>query len=185
MTFLVVLNDPLHGAQRSHNGLRLAGALSRREGIEVRVFHFGNAVGCALSKRRSCRFLPPRPDGRRHRPPRWAVGCCRTCMDARGLADKLPVEGTRVGSTDAGALLCRRGRRRKDSATRDVLALRTGGHRWKPPRPARHRRGGLHHEPADPPRRGHGSPHDGARRAQTTEIVVTSGLSAASALRRS
>ena len=48
MKILVILNDPPYGTERSYNGLRLAGALSKREGVEVRVFLFGDAVGCAL-----------------------------------------------------------------------------------------------------------------------------------------
>jgi len=48
MNILVVLNDPPYGTERSYNGLRLAGALSRREGVNVRVFLFGDAtVGVA------------------------------------------------------------------------------------------------------------------------------------------
>ncbi|MDA8263878.1 MAG: DsrE family protein, partial [Actinomycetota bacterium] len=45
MKILVVLNDPPYGTERSYNGLRLAGSLARRDGVEVRVFLFGDAVG--------------------------------------------------------------------------------------------------------------------------------------------
>ena len=96
MKILVVLNDPPYGTERSYNGLRLAGALSRRDGVEVRVFLFGDAVGCALRGQKV-------PDGYYHLD-RMAgtvlrhdgeIGCCGTCMDARGLADALLVEGAR------------------------------------------------------------------------------------------
>ena len=40
---------PTYGTERSYNGLRLAGALSRRDGVKLRVFLLGNAVGCAIS----------------------------------------------------------------------------------------------------------------------------------------
>ncbi|HEY5618545.1 MAG TPA: hypothetical protein VIK60_11420 [Vicinamibacterales bacterium] len=32
---LFILNDPPYGTERSYNGLRLAGALSKREGEQV------------------------------------------------------------------------------------------------------------------------------------------------------
>jgi uncharacterized protein involved in oxidation of intracellular sulfur len=35
---LVILNDPPYGTERVFNGLRLAGALAKRDGVEVRVF---------------------------------------------------------------------------------------------------------------------------------------------------
>lgn len=46
---LLVLNDPPSGTERSYNGLRLAGALARRQDCEVRVFLLGDAVGCAAA----------------------------------------------------------------------------------------------------------------------------------------
>ena len=45
MNTLVILNDPAYGTERSYNGLRLAGALARREGGRVRVFLLADAVG--------------------------------------------------------------------------------------------------------------------------------------------
>jgi sulfur relay (sulfurtransferase) complex TusBCD TusD component (DsrE family) len=46
---LVVLNDPAYGTERSYNGLRLAHALAKRDGEEVRVFLLGDSVTCALA----------------------------------------------------------------------------------------------------------------------------------------
>lgn len=37
MKTLVICNDPPYGTERSWNGLRLAGSLARRDGVEVRV----------------------------------------------------------------------------------------------------------------------------------------------------
>ncbi len=98
---LVVLNDPPYGTERSYNGLRLAGALSRREGVEVRVFCFGDAVACAIGGQKV-------PDGFYHLDRMVVavvrhggeVGCCGTCMDARGLTDELLVDGVRRSSLD-------------------------------------------------------------------------------------
>ena len=96
MKILVVLNDPPYGTERSYNGLRLAGALSKREGVDVRVFLFGDAVGCAIGNQKV-------PDGYYHLDRMVTavvrhggeIGCCGTCMDARGLSDELLVDGAR------------------------------------------------------------------------------------------
>ncbi len=96
MKILVLLNDPPYGTERSYNGLRLAGSLARRDGVEVRVFLFGDAVGCALANQKV-------PDGYYHldRMVRSVVhhggkiGCCGTCMDARAFSDDALVEGAR------------------------------------------------------------------------------------------
>ena len=84
MKTLLVLNDPAYGTERSYNGLRLAGALARRDGTEVRVFLIGDAVTCAMSGQKV-------PDGYYHLDRMitaagnhdTAIGCCATCMDAR------------------------------------------------------------------------------------------------------
>ena len=47
MNSLFILNDPPYGTERSYNGLRLAGALAKREGETVRVFLMGDAAACA------------------------------------------------------------------------------------------------------------------------------------------
>ena len=41
---LVILNDPAYGTERSYNGLRLAHALAKRPGEEVRIFLLADAV---------------------------------------------------------------------------------------------------------------------------------------------
>ncbi len=104
MNVLFLLNDPPYGSERSYNGLRLAGALTRREGVSVRIFLFGDAVGCALTGQSV-------PDGYYHldRMVRavtthgGAVGCCGTCLDARGLADAGLVEGAHRSTLEEAA----------------------------------------------------------------------------------
>jgi uncharacterized protein involved in oxidation of intracellular sulfur len=94
MKVLVLLNDPPYGTERSWNGLRLAGSLARREGVDVRVFFFGDSVGCAVAHQKV-------PDGYYHLDKMVAavlghggqVGLCGTCLDARGLGDATMVEG--------------------------------------------------------------------------------------------
>lgn len=44
MKALFILNGAPYGDERTYNGLRLAGALAKREGNEVRVFLMGDAA---------------------------------------------------------------------------------------------------------------------------------------------
>jgi uncharacterized protein involved in oxidation of intracellular sulfur len=101
MKMLLILNDPPYGTERSYNGLRLANALAKREGVEVRVFLMGDAAWCARAGQktpqgyynleRMCRALVQR---------RGAIGVCGSCMDARGLDEASLVEGARRSSLD-------------------------------------------------------------------------------------
>ena len=101
MKVLIVLNDPPYGTERSYNGLRLAGALARREGVEVKVFLFGDAVGCALANQQV-------PNGYYHLDRMTSsvirhggvVGCCGTCMDARAFPESALIEGARRSTLD-------------------------------------------------------------------------------------
>jgi uncharacterized protein involved in oxidation of intracellular sulfur len=78
-----------------------AGALSKREGEEVRVFLMGDAAACARAGQKV-------PTGyynvqvmlgaaARHR---GQIGVCGTCMDARGLAAEGLTEGARRSTLD-------------------------------------------------------------------------------------
>jgi uncharacterized protein involved in oxidation of intracellular sulfur len=94
MKMLVICNDPPYGTERSWNGLRLAGSLAQREGVDVRVFLLGDAVGCAVAGQRL-------PDGYYHLDRMLEaairdgveIGCCGTCMDARGISEEALVKG--------------------------------------------------------------------------------------------
>ena len=98
---LFVLNDPPYGTERSYNALRLAGALAKREGEEVRVFLMGDAAACAkagqsvpqgyynLNRMLQVVILQ-----------RAAVGVCGSCMDARGIKEAELLEGTRRSSME-------------------------------------------------------------------------------------
>ena len=96
MKTLVVLNDPAYGTERSYNGLRLAHALAKRDGEEVRVFLLGDAVTCALAGQKT-------PNGYYNLERMLAaaiergakVGLCGTCMDARAIAEAQVVDGAR------------------------------------------------------------------------------------------
>lgn len=94
MKVLVIVNGPAYGSELPFNALRLAGALSKRDGVQVRLFLMGDAVVSAIDGQQL-------PDGYYHldRMIRGLsrrdgeVGCCGTCLDARGLDDDQLVEG--------------------------------------------------------------------------------------------
>lgn len=95
MRLLVIVNDQPYGSERPFNALRLANALAKREAAEVRVFLLGDGVACAVAGQEL-------PEGHYHldrmlKPLIRAgeVGCCGTCLDARGLKDSQLVEGAR------------------------------------------------------------------------------------------
>ncbi len=102
MKFLIVLNDPPYGTERSYNGLRLAGNLvTKHEQAEVNVFLMGDAVACAKSGQAT-------PNGyynleRMLKPVlrRGHVLLCGSCMDARGLKETEIVEGAERSTLDA------------------------------------------------------------------------------------
>lgn len=47
MKALFILNGPPYGTEHAYNGIRLAASLTKREGVDVRIFLMGDAVGCA------------------------------------------------------------------------------------------------------------------------------------------
>ena len=93
MKTLFILNGPPYGTEHSYNGLRLAGALAKRDGEHVRIFLMGDAVGCALQGQ-------VLPEGYYHLDRMLGsairrgaeVGCCGTCM---GLPSCLRLDSLR------------------------------------------------------------------------------------------
>ena len=94
MKTLFILNDAPYGTERSYNGLRLAGALSKRESEELKIFLIGDATACAKKGQKV-------PQGYyntevmlkaviRHNA---EVGVCGSCMDARGIMESELTEG--------------------------------------------------------------------------------------------
>ena len=94
MKTLFILNDAPYGSERSYNGLRLAGSLSKAEGEEVKVFLIGDAAACAKAGQKV-------PEGfynievmlGRVVRNRGEVGACGSCMDARAITDPELIEG--------------------------------------------------------------------------------------------
>jgi uncharacterized protein involved in oxidation of intracellular sulfur len=104
MKVLLTLNDAPYGTERTYNGLRLAGTLTRKEGVEVKVFLVGDAASSAKKGQKV-------PQGFynvetmigsvvRHG---GKVGVCGTCMDARGLTEAELTTGTQRSSLEEWA----------------------------------------------------------------------------------
>ena len=100
---LLIVNDQPYGSERPYTALRLAGALSKRDDVELRVFLFGDAVACAVSGQQL-------PDGHYHldrmlKPllRRGEVACCGTCLDARGLHEDQLLDGANRSTLDEAA----------------------------------------------------------------------------------
>jgi len=85
---LIICQGPAYGDEHSYNGLRLAGAMAKRDDTDVKVFLIGDAVTCAVAGQKL-------PDGYYHLDRMVTaagrhgaeVGCCATCLDARAIAD--------------------------------------------------------------------------------------------------
>jgi uncharacterized protein involved in oxidation of intracellular sulfur len=93
---LFILNDAPYGTERSYNAVRLASALSKREGEEVKVFLIGDAAACAKANQKvpqgyhNLEVMLKAPARRGAE-----IGVCGTCMDARGISDAELAEGTK------------------------------------------------------------------------------------------
>ncbi len=94
MNYLIVLNDPPYGTERSYNGLRLANSLAKDEEASVSVFLMGDAASCAVAGQttpngyynieRMLKIVASKGG---------KIGVCGSCMDARGLKPEALAEG--------------------------------------------------------------------------------------------
>jgi uncharacterized protein involved in oxidation of intracellular sulfur len=101
MTYLLILNDPPYGTERTYNGLRLAGSLGKQPDTAVNVFLMGDAAAAAkrgqtlpngfYNLERMISVVVRRGG---------AVGVCGSCMDARGLTEGELVAGAHRSSMD-------------------------------------------------------------------------------------
>jgi uncharacterized protein involved in oxidation of intracellular sulfur len=101
MNYLLILNDPPYGTERSYNGLRLANSLAKDETNSVSVFLMGDAASCGVAGQKTPngyynieRMLKILASNARK------IGVCGTCMDARGLKAEGLVEGAHRSSMD-------------------------------------------------------------------------------------
>ena len=96
MNVLLIANGPAYGSELPFNALRLAATLAKREDVHVRLFLMGDAVVSAIDNQ-------DLPDGYYHLDRMLKslarkgseIGCCGTCLDARGLHEDQLVEGAR------------------------------------------------------------------------------------------
>jgi uncharacterized protein involved in oxidation of intracellular sulfur len=98
---LFILNDPPYGTERSYNALRLAGALSKRPGEDVKIFLVGDAASCAKSNQKVPQGYYNVEVMLRSAAKHGAeIGVCGTCMDARGITEAELAEGSRRSSLE-------------------------------------------------------------------------------------
>jgi uncharacterized protein involved in oxidation of intracellular sulfur len=98
---LIILNDPPYGTERSYNGLRLAGALTKRDGEEVKLFLIGDAASCAKRSQRVPQGYYNVEVMLRNAAKHGAeIGVCGTCMDARGISEAELAEGSRPSTLE-------------------------------------------------------------------------------------
>ena len=89
MKILLIINGPAYGSDETYNAARRAVT-----GIQTQVFLMGDAVTCAVEGQKT-------PDGyyTLDRMPKGfvrnggQVGCCGTCLDARGPDEDRLIEG--------------------------------------------------------------------------------------------
>jgi len=98
-TILIILNDAPYGSERTYNGLRLAGALVKAGGHELRMFLMGDSVVAAKAGQKvpsgyySVEVMLGaviRGGGK--------VALCGTCLDARGIRDAEIMQGAQRGT---------------------------------------------------------------------------------------
>ena len=101
MKYLIILNDPPYGTERSYNGLRLALSLSKHMGNELKVFLMADAVGCGKTDQKT-------PSGYYNLERMIkalvtsgvSVGTCGSCLDARGISDGDLINGVHHSSME-------------------------------------------------------------------------------------
>lgn len=101
MNYLLILNDPPYGTERSYNGIRLANSLAKDEKNTMAVFLMGDAASCGAAGQttpngfynieRMLKILASKGG---------KIGICGTCMDARGMKPESLVEGAHRGSKE-------------------------------------------------------------------------------------
>lgn len=101
MNYLIILNDPAYGSERSYNGLRLGLALRKQEDVALKIFLLGDAVTCAKAGQKT-------PEGfynlermlKGFTSRGIPIGACGTCMDARGITDAELLDGVHRSTMD-------------------------------------------------------------------------------------
>src|SRR5665811_2557834 len=101
MNVLMIINGSAYGLDSTYNAIRLAASMAKRDAVDVTVFLMGDGVTVAMAGQKT-------PDGyykldrmlavvSRHG---GQIGCCGTCMDARGVTGAMLVEGAARSTMD-------------------------------------------------------------------------------------
>jgi uncharacterized protein involved in oxidation of intracellular sulfur len=98
MKYLIILNDPPYGTERSYNGLRLANSLAKDAGTGVSVFLMGDAGWCAEATPNGYYNIERMLKGIASKGGK--IGVCGSCMDARGLKPEALAPGMHRSSMD-------------------------------------------------------------------------------------
>lgn len=103
MNYLMIMNDPPYGTERTYNGLRLAlNLLQKTEDNHLTVFLMGDAAASGKADQQT-------PNGYYNLErmlkgvltKKGEVLLCGTCMDARGIKEAELVEGCQRSTLDA------------------------------------------------------------------------------------
>ncbi|MFQ5977310.1 MAG: DsrE/DsrF/TusD sulfur relay family protein [Candidatus Heimdallarchaeota archaeon] len=100
MKITLILNDAPYGSERTYNSLRLAIHLQKREGTLVRVFLLGDAITSASKNQKTAEGYYNIGRMIKTIVRNGEVKVCGTCMDARGFATEMLLEGTRRSTMD-------------------------------------------------------------------------------------
>ena len=101
MNTLMIINGAAYGQDATYNAVRLAASVAKRDEVSLRVFLMGDGVTVAMAGQKTPdgyytldRMLSvvTRNGGR--------IGCCGTCMDARGITDAMLVQGAARSTMD-------------------------------------------------------------------------------------
>ena len=101
MNTLMIINGAAYGADATYNAVRLAASIAKRDGVSLRVFLMGDGVTVAMAGQKT-------PDGYYTLDKMLSVvsrkggqvGCCGTCMDARGITQTMLVQGAARSTMD-------------------------------------------------------------------------------------
>jgi uncharacterized protein involved in oxidation of intracellular sulfur len=99
MKYLFILNDSPYGSQRAYNALRLARSLATSH-TEVSVFLLGDGVVNGLRRESPADASYNVQEMLKLLGPSVSIGACRTCLEARGIADQSLVEGVQRRTLD-------------------------------------------------------------------------------------
>lgn len=99
MKYLFIFNDAPYGSQRTHNGLRLAVALSKQN--SVRIFLLGDGVTSAIGALNPAHAdYNPQEMLRQLAARSVTIGACRTCLEARGIGDEMLIPEAKRSTMD-------------------------------------------------------------------------------------